>query len=116
MRNTAFLDGLDSLFEVLLSVARERFPRAEAREGKEAGIWTESGAGGAKLAALGIRIVGGVVQHGVSVNGFPTPESFAGIRPCGLDAPVAYFGGSFEDLRVQLQTAFLQRFPGFRSG
>ena len=117
--------GVRKIVEALLDATREacldRFPRAEIRDGKEAGVWTEPGAGGAKFAALGIRIVDGVVQHGVSVNVFATPESFAGIRPCGLDAAVAFADDDASDRetaflarRSRLEDALLARFPGFR--
>ncbi len=112
---------VDLLLESVLEAARVRYPHAEARDGREAGAWTEPGRKGAKFAALGIRIVDGVVQHGVSVNIFPTPESFAGIRPCGLESAVAFLAAeatedreaTFLDWRVRLESALLTRFPGF---
>jgi lipoyl(octanoyl) transferase len=119
--------GVRKVVDALLESVREStlpfFPRAEIREGKEAGVWTEPGEYGAKFAALGIRIIDGVVQHGVSVNVFPTAESFAGIRPCGLQAPVAYLVGLkprdeaeafFLEQRIRLESALLTRFPAFR--
>lgn len=124
--------GVRKIVEMLLEGTREacldRFPSAEIREGKEAGVWTEAGSRGAKFAALGVRIVDGVLQHGVSVNAFPTAESFAGIRPCGLDSAVAFTdeegeggeGGEgglesrFLARKRRLESVFLARFPGFR--
>jgi lipoyl(octanoyl) transferase len=112
---------VDLLLSAVAEAARTRFPLAEARDGKEAGLWTEPGPGGAKFAALGIRIVDGVVQHGISVNVFVTPESFAGIRPCGLDAGVAFLAESggpdreevFHAWQIRLERALVARFPGF---
>lgn len=112
---------VDLLLGGILEVARSHFPHAEIREGKEAGVWTESGTRGAKLAAFGIRIVDGVVQHGVSINGFATLESFVGLRPCGLESSVAFLmksGGNEKDflaLRERLESVFLERFPTFQS-
>ena len=115
---------VEGILDGVRAASRDRFPRAEIRGGKEAGVWTESGPRGAKFAALGIRVVDGVAQHGVCVNVFSTPESFAGIRPCGLDAAVAYLAGgpedpvererSFLDRRARLERALLDRFPIFR--
>lgn len=112
---------VDALLEATRDACRSRFPDAEIREGKEAGLWTNSGAGGAKIAALGIRVVDGVVQHGLSVNVFSTSESFVGIRPCGLDAGVAFLARGdastheeeFIEWRARLEAALLLRFPSF---
>lgn len=89
---------VDALFSAILSVARLAYPEAEIREGKEAGVWTMAGAQGAKVAALGVQIDQGVTQHGLSLNIFPTPTSFQGLRPCGLDGKIAF-------LEPDLQTA-----------
>jgi lipoyl(octanoyl) transferase len=111
---------VELLLDAVIDATRVRYPRAQAREGKEAGAWSEPGPRGAKFAALGIRIIDGVVQHGVSVNVFPTPESFAGIRPCGLESPVAFLAAEAADheaaflaWRVRLEQSLLARFPGF---
>ena len=117
--------GVRKVVEALLEASREacldRFPRAEIRDGKEAGLWTEGGASGAKFAALGIRVSEGIVQHGISVNVFPTAESFIGIRPCGLDSAVAFLapsngadsGAYLMDRQRGLEAALLRRFPSF---
>lgn len=110
--------AVSALLEATREAALDRFPRAEIRDGKEAGVWTESGLGGAKFAALGIRVIDGVVQHGISVNVFPTAESFVGIRPCGLDAAVAFVeadgtDSAFLSRRARLEMALLARFPCF---
>ncbi|MBS1961377.1 MAG: hypothetical protein JST04_04105 [Bdellovibrionales bacterium] len=114
--------AVEGLLGAIRAAVGTRFSGAEIREGKEAGVWTQSGIGGAKVAALGIRIRDGVIQHGVSVNIFPTSESFAGIRPCGLDAPVAYLAPeaapaererAMLDWRERIERELLARFPNF---
>jgi len=50
--------------------------------GDQAGLWTSKG----KLASVGLKIKQGIILHGISLNVFWTPESFAGINPCGLEA------------------------------
>jgi lipoate-protein ligase B len=116
----------DRLFGAVLSVAREKYPRAEVRDGREAGVWSDSGARGGKLASLGLRFEGGVLQHGIALNVFPTKESFHGIRPCGLEAPIAFlendsatFSPAEERERkflawgARFESALLERFPSF---
>jgi lipoate-protein ligase B len=73
-------------------VGRKYEPGAEIREGAQLGVWTPRG----KFAAVGIKIKQGVVQHGLSINGWRTPGSFVGLRPCGLDLPVDYLLSSAE--------------------
>lgn len=82
--------AVDLLLGVALRVAHFYRPDAEIREGKELGVWLPEG----KLASVGIRIERGVLLHGLALNGYPTPTSFLGIRPCGLDARPAFLLGS----------------------
>lgn len=77
---------IELLLAVALEVARAREPESRARTGAELGVWTPRG----KCAAVGIHVEHGVVLHGLSLNGYATPSSFKGLRPCGLDAPVDY--------------------------
>lgn len=112
---------VDALFSAVLSVVRQAFPDAEVREGKEAGVWTQAGEGGAKIAALGVQIDQGVTQHGLSLNVFPTSTSFQGIRPCGLDSKIAFLEPSLETAEAKekaflfwgerLQRSLSQKFP-----
>lgn len=74
------------LLETALKVGLKYDPTAHIRQGAELGVWTTRG----KFAAVGIHVVKGVVLHGLSFNGFRTPTSFIGLRPCGLDAPVDF--------------------------
>ena len=48
------------------------------------GVWVD----GAKIAAIGVRIRRWVTYHGIALNVAPSLVEYAGIRPCGLDAPV----------------------------
>ena len=48
------------------------------------GVWV----GDAKLAAIGVRVRRWVSYHGVAINVDPELAAYAGIVPCGLDAPV----------------------------
>lgn len=105
---------VDGLFSVALEICREKFPRAEIREDCEAGVWSEPGAGGTKLAALGVRIDRGVVQHGFSLNIYETPTSFVGIHPCGLSLPVGYLEsneGAFLEWRERVERSLRGKFP-----
>ena len=47
---------------------------------KRTGVWV----GDRKLAAVGIRIDGGVTSHGLAFNVAPDLDDFAGIVPCGI--------------------------------
>lgn len=48
------------------------------------GVWV----GGAKIAAIGVRVRKWVTFHGAAINVIPDLRAYEGIRPCGLDAPV----------------------------
>jgi lipoyl(octanoyl) transferase len=52
------------------------------------GIWVDTPQGEAKLGAIGVRVRRWVSFHGVSINVDPDLSHYAGIVPCGLDAPV----------------------------
>lgn len=82
--------GVRRAVEGLLAVARDAVrewqPASEIRHGCELGVWSPAG----KLSALGIEIEQGVLLHGIAVNGICVAPAFEGLRPCGLDAPVAY--------------------------
>lgn len=55
------------------------------REGR-IGVWVETPQGEKKIAALGIRIRGGVSYHGIAVNVHPDLSHFSSIVPCGISA------------------------------
>lgn len=57
--------------------------RGERRKGR-IGIWVATPAGEKKIAAIGVRVRGGVSYHGVALNVRPDLSHFSGIVPCGL--------------------------------
>jgi len=61
---------------------------ARSIEGR-VGVWTDTDAGEAKIAAIGVRVRRWVSFHGLAINVAPDLEHFSGIVPCGLpDYPV----------------------------
>jgi lipoyl(octanoyl) transferase len=52
------------------------------------GVWVESAAGPAKIAAIGVRVRRWVSFHGLSINVAPDLAHFSGIVPCGLSEPI----------------------------
>ncbi len=76
----------------------------EIRSGAELGVWNAQG----KFAAAGVHIENGILLHGIAINGFRTPQSFVGLRPCGLDLPVSYLlNEANEDRFSQLGTQII---------
>jgi len=65
------------------------------------GVWTEGG----KIAALGIRVQGGVAFHGMALNVRVDPAAFACIRPCGLSLPVDRLADHPVDLPADAELA-----------
>lgn len=82
--------GVRKAVEAHLAIAREvglaLDSSVEVRSGAALGAWNKQG----KFAAIGIHVDQGVLLHGLSINAFRTPQSFAGLKPCGLDAPVSF--------------------------
>lgn len=52
------------------------------------GVWVDTPAGPAKIAAIGVRVRRWVSFHGLSINVAPDLTHFSGILPCGLSEPV----------------------------
>jgi len=50
------------------------------------GVWTNTPAGEAKIAALGVRVQKWVTSHGIAINVAPDLAHYAGIVPCGIRA------------------------------
>jgi len=71
------------------------------------GVWI----GGAKIAAVGLRIHMGVAYHGMALNVDVAPAWFAPIRPCGLSLPVTNLSS-----HVQTQTPPIQTLAHMWSG
>ncbi len=57
---------------------------AAERDAGARGVWVE----GRKIAAIGLHVRHGVTMHGFALNLRLADAAFAGIVPCGLDAPV----------------------------
>lgn len=105
--------AVETLLEIAWVVGKAYHPKAEIRDGKEMGVWTPRG----KFAAAGIHVHRGVLLHGIAINGFQTETSFAGLRPCGLDAPVDFLlptasEEEFQTLARRLISETLHRFWG----
>jgi lipoate-protein ligase B len=108
--------AVDAILAAVLDVVRVYTPGAEIRSGAELGVWGPRG----KIAALGVRVDRGVLQHGVSLNVFRTPLSFQGLRPCGLDTPVDYLLDRADEAQFvacgeALRSALLRRLWPMRS-
>jgi len=56
---------------------------AYTREGR-IGVWVDTPAGESKIAALGIRLTGGITYHGIAINASPDLTHYEGIVPCGI--------------------------------
>ncbi|WP_426165798.1 lipoyl(octanoyl) transferase LipB [Sandarakinorhabdus sp. DWP1-3-1] len=52
------------------------------------GVWVDTAAGAAKIAAIGVRVRRWVSYHGLAINVAPDLAHFNGIVPCGLAEPV----------------------------
>jgi lipoyl(octanoyl) transferase len=52
------------------------------------GVWVDTAAGPAKIAAIGVRVQRWASLHGLSLNVSPDLADFGGIIPCGLSEPV----------------------------
>lgn len=103
--------AVTALLETAAEVAERYVRGAEVRWGDETGVWCASG----KLASVGVQIRDGVLLHGLALNVRRMPESFYGIRLCGLDAQPAYLSDAvpeveFAQVREELERAILRRF------
>jgi lipoate-protein ligase B len=104
--------AVEGLLGAALEVCRKYHSDAECRGGAETGIWSEQG----KLASVGIHIEEGVLLHGLSLNVYRTPESFLGLRPCGLEPRMGYLfeaeagQQAFTNIGKALVSAVLARF------
>jgi lipoyl(octanoyl) transferase len=58
----------------------------ECRVGKELGLWMDQG----KLVSCAFELRREGTLLGFAINVYPTPQSFRGVRPCGLDAKPIY--------------------------
>ena len=90
------------LLNMALDVTQKYVPESVIRDGDEWGIWSSPQKSATKLVSCGIKISQGVVLHGLCFNGYSTPLSFLGLKPCGLDAQAGYLlktDQDFENLK-----------------
>ena len=74
------LEYVRSLERLLIETLSDFGIVAEA-EGHPTGVWT----GGAKIAAIGVRVSRGVTTHGFALNVSPDLDYFEHIIPCGIE-------------------------------
>lgn len=70
-----------ALERVIIAVLADFGLDAGTIEGRT-GVWTEDGQ--RKIAAIGVKIAGGVAYHGFAINVDPDLTMFDGIVPCGI--------------------------------
>ena len=70
-----------TLEQVIISVLAEFGLEATTVDGRT-GVWTADGQ--SKIAAIGVKIAGGVAYHGFAINVAPDLTMFEGIIPCGI--------------------------------
>ncbi|KAB7646586.1 lipoyl(octanoyl) transferase LipB [Polymorphobacter fuscus] len=85
------------------------------------GVWTDTPAGTAKIAAIGVRVRRWVSYHGLAINIDPDLTHFGGIVPCGLPEPVtslAAIGGTsrLADIDAALAETFATMLADFTTG
>ena len=77
------------------------------------GLWVDTPAGEAKIAAIGVRVKRWVTFHGFAINVDPALDHFSGIVPCGLpDYPVTSLtalgkGRALEEIDIALHQTFV---------
>ena len=78
------------------------------RDSQYTGVWT----GGAKIAALGLKISKWVTMHGLSFNIDPDMRYFKNIIPCGIrDRPVTSLSSYRSDVNItNIANELLERF------
>ena len=70
--------------EEWIVAALARFEVAAVAVPGRVGVWVETPAGQAKVAAIGVRVRRWVSFHGFAINVAPDLDHFDGIVPCGL--------------------------------
>lgn len=61
------------------------FGLATIRVQGRSGVWVVDSQGERKIAAIGIRVAGGVTMHGFALNVEPDLSAFSAIIPCGIE-------------------------------
>lgn len=76
------------------------------------GVWVDTAAGPAKIAAIGVRVARWVTLHGIALNVNPNLNDFSGIVPCGLPEPVTSIRALGHEADLEMVDAALRRhFP-----
>lgn len=70
-----------TLEQIIIAVLADFGVDATTVEGRT-GVWTSDGQ--RKIAAIGVKIAGGVAYHGFAINVHPDLTMFDGIIPCGI--------------------------------
>jgi len=78
LRARAFVTLLE---ESCIQLLQQHEVMGKRRE-RTPGVWSKHG----KIAAIGLRIAGGITWHGMALNISTDLEWFDAIRPCGLDS------------------------------
>lgn len=76
----AYVDRIEEMIIDALApfgIAGERVPG-------RSGVWVHRGHGHDKVAAVGVRVAGGVTMHGFALNCCNSLEPFSQIIPCGI--------------------------------
>ena len=115
-RGMGAADYIHALEGMLLDTLAAFGIAAALVEGRR-GIWIGPAARREKIAALGIRVQGGVSLHGIALNVAPDLAWFDAIVPCGLeDAGVTSMARvlgrhvTVEAVRIAMRDAFARRF------
>jgi lipoyl(octanoyl) transferase len=77
--------GFVAALEDWLIATLADFNLAGERREDRIGVWVRRDAREDKIAALGIRVRGGITLHGISLNVDPDLSHFSGIVPCGVN-------------------------------
>ena len=76
------------------------------------GVWVDTPAGAAKIAAIGVRVRRWVSYHGLAINVAPDLAHFDGIVPCGLAEPVTSLAALGHDVGLSgIDAALAQTLP-----
>jgi lipoyl(octanoyl) transferase len=80
------VDYVRRLEEALIDLCREYGLDRAARVTGRSGVWlpAETGRPERKIAAIGVRVAGGVTMHGFAFNVDPDLTAFDAIIPCGI--------------------------------
>jgi len=80
------VDYVRRLEEALIALCREYELDRAARVTGRSGVWlpAEGGKQERKIAAIGVRVAGGVTMHGFAFNVDPDLSAFDAIIPCGI--------------------------------